>query len=240
MLESLLAGMSSLHHETTSLRRETNTNAFILNKLGGEITRRLDHMDNQTTFEGQKMWREVRTTRRKLDRLFDSVDNARPAGQSLGFLDLPKEIKAMIWPLAVPRRMVCINKPDKLCHLPTTLSDPAIAQVCHQSRMALAWRSRQPGIWAASLPVSKIPFSQRWQIRIDRGYLWTSFTPETDALLVNPNVHMRHPLREVVQHIVVASGDTCQFTFSSIHTMFQQDFLGTDDPQTASRPRELR
>lgn len=168
-------------------------------------------LDRRTTpsNEGQRIWREQLMTRRKLDRLFEMTNNAGPTHFLPNFRKLPLELRRYIWRLAVPQRMTCLHKPDRHHFFPTTLSAPAVAHVCRESRAAVSTWSKHPGIWAATLPQTKVPYTELWQIRGDRGKLWTWFTPETDILMVSPSKALNHPMKEVVQHVVVGSGDIC-------------------------------
>lgn len=194
--ESLEAEIQALHQHVETCATTVKDEVLIL------------HRDDPTC-EGQRTWREQLVTRRKVDRLFEMLDTAGPVHQLPHFHKLPLELRQYIWRLAVPQRMTCIDKPDKYSSLPTTLSIPAVAHVCRESRAAVALRCKQSGIWAPTLPQTDVPVTQSWQIRDDRGKLWTWFTQERDILMIRPDTPLDHPMKQVVQHIVIGSGDTC-------------------------------
>lgn len=92
------------------------------------------------------------------------------------FQRLPKEIKEMVWALAIPRRAYSYKKPRKYFGI-TSLPAPAITQVCTESR-AVALR------YGRYYPVrqSRGCLDSSWQSFI----CWSWFSPDHDVLLREP------------------------------------------------------
>lgn len=122
---------------------------------------------------------------------------------------LPLEIRRMIWRLAVPSRLLGLQRAakDKNApkdkNTPIILSVPAVARVCRESRQVLLSRDRITALSGNSVHLSGP--SQLWRLGIGKSAQWTWFTPDTDVLLVNKEnlSDWQYPVAPTAKHIVI-------------------------------------
>ncbi|KAG8158205.1 hypothetical protein KVR01_011966 [Diaporthe batatas] len=155
----------------------------------------------------------------------DSVSLPTPG--RLQFKHLPLEIREMIWKLAVPRRL--LGFPGSRSDVPSALPIPTIAHVCRESRRVFMTQKRYTKDGRNYVP------PPLWRLKGDSLAHWTSFSPRTDALLINPGDFLRedietnYPITWTAEHLMVENAETWeQLRFSGRQFDYEEEKALTD------------
>ncbi|KAI1139739.1 hypothetical protein F5Y05DRAFT_411924 [Hypoxylon sp. FL0543] len=135
------------------------------------------------------------------------------------FMRLPPEIRFMIWDLALPRKILCVEETDRDTEehsfssyqfAPSSLP-PSVAQVCRESR-AVACRTgrlmpiRNSNVYPRDLTPGEMPSWCRTQ--------WVWFDPRLDSLYLRPLTDQLRSLEAILeltryaQHVTLDGGST--------------------------------
>ncbi|KAL1871877.1 hypothetical protein Daus18300_004510, partial [Diaporthe australafricana] len=156
-----------------------------LRKQNEEQQRQLDHLRNDTGI------------------LLGEAKKSQNASGFSQFTRLPLEIRRMIWRLAVPSRMLGLEHATKDKNGPVSLSVPAVARVCRESREVLLSRDCITELSGRHVHLSGP--SQLWRLGVGKLAHWTWFTPDTDVLLVNKGnfSDWHYGVAPTAKHIVI-------------------------------------
>ncbi|KAI0843780.1 hypothetical protein F5Y06DRAFT_255816 [Hypoxylon sp. FL0890] len=147
------------------------------------------------------------------------------------FMRLPPEIRFMIWDLALPRKIICLQEIDRdtedhsfsSYHFASTSLPPSVAQVCRDSRHVACHTGRlmpirNANVYPPNLTPGKMPSWCRTQ--------WAWFDPRLDSLYLRPLTdHLRSidailELTRCAQQVTLDGGSTNARWSSLFHRLF--------------------